>query len=155
MVWPNVHNLIEEWWIFAFHRNFSKSNAFSENSIRTKFILHKIFFRMKILLGSKTSRMFFNLHSKMTLLCFQLIIITHGKLLMIVWQFLLNFSWSLAIFYNKMMTILTLRTSERDEWWRWGWSHFSFVLEVLDYKVLYIYIFIYLFIYLFMYKNGR
>ncbi len=48
---------------------FSKSNAFSENLMRMKFILHKIFFRMSILSSSKTSRMF------LTLLDFQLIII--------------------------------------------------------------------------------
>ncbi len=36
-------------------------NAFRENFIRTKFILHKIFFRMSILSSKKTSRMFFNL----------------------------------------------------------------------------------------------
>ncbi len=41
-----------------------KSNAFSENLIRTKFILYKIFFRMSTLSSSKTSWMFFNLHSK-------------------------------------------------------------------------------------------
>ncbi len=46
---------------------FSKSNAFSENLIRTKFILHKIFFRMSILLSNKTLRMFFNLHPKIVL----------------------------------------------------------------------------------------
>ncbi len=41
--------------------NFSKNNAFGENFIRTKFILHKIFFRMSIRSSKKTSRMFFNL----------------------------------------------------------------------------------------------
>ncbi len=46
--------------------NFSKNNAFGKNFIRTKFILHKIFFRMSILLRRKalrrkTSWMFFNL----------------------------------------------------------------------------------------------
>ncbi len=41
--------------------NFSKSNAFSENFVRTKFILHKIFFLMSILSSRKTSRMLFNL----------------------------------------------------------------------------------------------
>ncbi len=40
--------------------NFSKSNAFGKN-FRTKFILHKIFFRMSILSSRKTLRMFFNL----------------------------------------------------------------------------------------------
>ncbi len=35
--------------------DFSKSNAFSENFIRTKFILHKIFFQMSIFLSNKTS----------------------------------------------------------------------------------------------------
>ncbi len=42
--------------------NFSKSNAFNKNLIRTKFILHKIFFRMRILSSSKTSWMLINLH---------------------------------------------------------------------------------------------
>ncbi len=55
--------------------NFSNSNRFRENLIRTKFILHKIFFRMSILSCSKTLCMFFNLQSKMILLDFQLIII--------------------------------------------------------------------------------
>ncbi len=41
--------------------NFSKSNAFGENFIRTKFFLHKIFFWMSILSSRKTSRMSFNL----------------------------------------------------------------------------------------------
>ncbi len=41
--------------------NFSKSNAFGENFIKTKFILHKIFFRMSLLSSRKPSRMFFNL----------------------------------------------------------------------------------------------
>ncbi len=44
--------------------NFSKSNAFGENFIRTKFILHNIFFWMSILSSRKTLRMFFNLHWK-------------------------------------------------------------------------------------------
>ncbi len=34
--------------------DFSKSNVFSKNFIRTKFILHKIFFRMSIFSSSKT-----------------------------------------------------------------------------------------------------
>ncbi len=34
--------------------NFSKSNAFGENFLRTKFILHKIFFQMSILSSRKT-----------------------------------------------------------------------------------------------------
>ncbi len=41
-------------------RNFSKSNAFGENLIRTKFISRKIFFRMSILPSSKTVWLFFN-----------------------------------------------------------------------------------------------
>ncbi len=41
--------------------NFSKSNAFGKNFIRTKFILHKIFFQISILSSKKTSRMFFSL----------------------------------------------------------------------------------------------
>ncbi len=49
-------------------RDFTESNAFSENLIRMKFILHKIYFRMGILSSSKTSWMFFNLISKMILL---------------------------------------------------------------------------------------
>ncbi len=44
--------------------NFSKCNAFGENCIRTKFILHKIFFRMSVLSSSKTSWTFFNLRWK-------------------------------------------------------------------------------------------
>ncbi len=39
--------------------NFSKSNAFGENFRRTKFILHKIFFRIGILSSRKISWMFF------------------------------------------------------------------------------------------------
>ncbi len=60
--------------IHSFH-NFSKCNAFSENLIRTKFILHKIFYQMSMLSSSKTSWIFFALHSKTTFLGFQLIII--------------------------------------------------------------------------------
>ncbi len=41
--------------------NFSKSNAFGENFIRTKFILHKIFFRINIRSSRKSSWMFVNL----------------------------------------------------------------------------------------------
>ncbi len=44
--------------------NSSKGNAFDENFVRTKFILHKIFFLMSILSSRKTSQMFFNLHRK-------------------------------------------------------------------------------------------
>ncbi len=47
--------------LHSFH-DFSKSNAFSENFMRTNFILHKILFRMSILSGGKTSWMFSNLH---------------------------------------------------------------------------------------------
>ncbi len=57
--------------LHLFH-DLSKSNAFSENSKRMKFILHKIFFRISILSSSKTLWMFFNSHSKMTRLNFQL-----------------------------------------------------------------------------------
>ncbi len=39
-------------------RNFSKSNAFSENLMKTKFILHKIFFRMSTFSNCKTSGTF-------------------------------------------------------------------------------------------------
>ncbi len=56
-------------------RDFLKSNAFSENLVRIKFILHEIFLWMSILSSSKTSRMFINLHWKVTLPDFQLIII--------------------------------------------------------------------------------
>ncbi len=56
--------------LHSFH-DFSKSKAFSENLIRTKFILHKTFFQMSMLPSSKTSWLFFNLHSKVTLLGFQ------------------------------------------------------------------------------------
>ncbi len=41
--------------------NFSKNNPFDKNFIRTKFILHEIFFRMSILSSRETSWMFFNL----------------------------------------------------------------------------------------------
>ncbi len=41
--------------------NFSKSNAFGENFIRIKFILHKIYFRMSIFSSRKTLRVFFDL----------------------------------------------------------------------------------------------
>ncbi len=44
--------------------NCTKSNAFGENFIRTKFILHKIFFRMSILPSKKTSLIFFSLFWK-------------------------------------------------------------------------------------------
>ncbi len=44
--------------------NFSKSNAFGKNFSRTKFILHKIFFRTGTLSNGKTSLMFFNLYRK-------------------------------------------------------------------------------------------
>ncbi len=44
-------------------RDFSKSNAFSENLIPAKFILHEIFFKMSLLSSGKTSWMFFNLQS--------------------------------------------------------------------------------------------
>ncbi len=62
--------------IFHSFCNFSKSNAFGKNFIRTKLILHKIFFRMSILSSRKTSCIFFNLHSKTTCLDFQVTIIT-------------------------------------------------------------------------------
>ncbi len=45
--------------LLHFFRNFSKSNAFSKNLIRTKFILHKILCRISILSSSRTSWMFF------------------------------------------------------------------------------------------------
>ncbi len=41
--------------------NFSKSNAFGENFIGIKFIMHKILRQMSILSSRKTLRMFFNL----------------------------------------------------------------------------------------------
>ncbi len=50
--------------LHSFH-DFSKSNAFSKNLIRTKFILHKISFQMSILSNSRTSWMFY---SKVTVL---------------------------------------------------------------------------------------
>ncbi len=52
---------INDRFLHSFH-HFSKSNAFSENFISTKLILHKIFFQMRILSSSKTSWMLFNLH---------------------------------------------------------------------------------------------
>ncbi len=71
--------------------DFSKSNAFNENLIRMKFILHKISLQMSILSSSKTSWMFFNLHSKMTLLDFQLIIIITVTIQVAVFN---RFSWN-------------------------------------------------------------
>ncbi len=47
--------------LHSFH-DFWKSNVFSENLIRMKFFLHKIFFRMSILSSCKIWWMFFNLH---------------------------------------------------------------------------------------------
>ncbi len=44
--------------------NFSKSNTFGENFIRTKFIFRQIFFPLSILLSRKTSLMFFSLFWK-------------------------------------------------------------------------------------------
>ncbi len=123
--------------------NFSKSNAFGEHLIKMQFILHKIFFRMSILLSSKILWMFFNLCLKMTLLRFQFIIVTHDKL-MTVRQFLRNFPWFWSIFGNKITTILALPTSEVGG----KVSGVITVLEVLITKL-------YLYIYLFMYKNGR
>ncbi len=61
MVRPNMCNLMEKWWIFASFSNFSKSKAFVENFIRTKFILHKKCFLMSIFSSRKISLMFFNL----------------------------------------------------------------------------------------------
>ncbi len=55
---------VDETWFLLSFRNFSKSNVFSENLMRMKFILHKIFFQMSILSSSATSWMFFNLHWK-------------------------------------------------------------------------------------------
>ncbi len=49
--------------LHPFH-NFSRSNAFSNNLIKMKFILPKIFFQTSMLLNNKTSWMFFNLHWK-------------------------------------------------------------------------------------------
>ncbi len=51
--------------LHLFH-DFSKNYAFSENLIKTNFILHKIFFQMSILSNGKTLWMFFNLNLKMT-----------------------------------------------------------------------------------------
>ncbi len=64
--WPDLMH-ITLWRNYEFlhsFRNFSKSNALGKNLIRTKFILHKIFFWMSILLSSKTLTIFFNLHNK-------------------------------------------------------------------------------------------
>ncbi len=66
-------SIFVEWWsdsrrivlrrnnrfLHSFH-DFSNSNAFSENFIRTKFILHKIVFRLSTLSNNKTSLIFFN-----------------------------------------------------------------------------------------------
>ncbi len=68
VVRPNTRNLMVKWWIFSFILRFLKKYAFGKNFIRTKFILHKIFSQMSILSSKETSYMFFNLHSKMTLL---------------------------------------------------------------------------------------
>ncbi len=72
-------------------RDFSESMTSSENLIRTKFILHKIFFQMSTPSSSQTSWMFFNLHSKMTRLDFQLIIIITFTIQVAV---LNRFSWN-------------------------------------------------------------
>ncbi len=56
----NTHSHMEKWQIFTFIPWFLKKNAFSENLIRTKFILYKIFFRMILLSSSRISWMFFN-----------------------------------------------------------------------------------------------
>ncbi len=47
--------------LYSFH-DFSKNSAFREILIRTKFILHKIFFPMSVLSRSKISWMLFNLY---------------------------------------------------------------------------------------------
>ncbi len=60
VVRPTVTLRRNDGFLHSFY-NFLKSNAFGENFIRTKFILHKIFFQMSILLSRKTLRMFFNL----------------------------------------------------------------------------------------------
>ncbi len=59
--------------LHSFH-DFSKSNAFSENLTRMKFILHKIFFHMSILQAAKPCGCS-SIYIKKLLLDFQLIII--------------------------------------------------------------------------------
>ncbi len=61
VVQPNACNLRRDGGFLHSFCNFSKNSAFGENFIRTKFILHKLFFQMSILLSRKTLRMFFNL----------------------------------------------------------------------------------------------
>ncbi len=75
----------------VFYIHSSKGNLFIKNLIRMKFILHKIIFRMGILSSSKTSYMSFNLHSKMTLFVFQLIIIVTVTIQVAI---LSRFSWN-------------------------------------------------------------
>ncbi len=76
VVQPNTCNLMNDGFFHSFY-NFSKSNAFGKNFMRMQFILQKIFFRMSTLSSRKTSCMFFNLHSKITLPNLLLTIITH------------------------------------------------------------------------------
>ncbi len=73
-LWPNSIHLAL-WRNYGFShsfRDFSKSNAFNEKLIKMMFTLHKIFFRMSIFSSSRTLRMLFDLHLKMTRLDFQL-----------------------------------------------------------------------------------
>ncbi len=64
VVWPNTWNLMRNYGFLHSFCNFSKSNAFGENYIRTKFIPPKIFFWMSILSSRKTLWIFFNFCSK-------------------------------------------------------------------------------------------
>ncbi len=50
----NTHSLMEKWVFLHLFHDCSKSNIFSENLIKTKFILHKISFRMSIFSSSET-----------------------------------------------------------------------------------------------------
>ncbi len=119
-------------------RDFCKSNAFSENLIRTKFILHKIFFQMSILPSSITSGMFFNLHSKMTLLDFQLIIIITVTIQVAV---LNRFSWNSHGWWGSIhgWTLLFLETISLIEPLIWGKcaSKTGFLVFIQPYEIFY------------------
>ncbi len=103
------HHVFIELWFNSMHialrRNygflhsfydFSKSNAFSKNLIRLKFIFHKIFFRMSILSSSKISWIFSVYISKSILL--ELIIIITVTIQVAVSN---QFSWNPHGYYKS------------------------------------------------------
>ncbi len=130
--------------LHSFH-NFLKSNAFGENLIRTKFILHKIFFQVSILSSNKILWMLFNLHSKMTLLVFQFIIITHDKL-MTVFTISAQFFMIFSDFVERNKDYSSIFDFRR----KWVGEITFFILESLITKLYFIFIYIYLCI-----KDGR